>query len=121
MLSGIPTASTQPRLLAAPSVPSRHRRPDLFTGFLRRINPSMENAISAKRAASRRPRLKLERSVWLTIATPFNVRPGGGRKGMEARRMRACVTTLGPNSIPGLTVGRGVGSREPHSSGSKDY
>ena len=77
-------------LLAAPSVPSRHRRPDLFTGFLPRINPGMEHAISAKRAASRRPRLTLERSVWLTIATPVNVRRGRAKGDGGASDARMC-------------------------------
>ena len=92
MLSGIPTVSTQPRRAARSSLrPLAPSSPDLFTGFLPRINPSMEHAISAKRAASRRPRLTLERSVWLTIDTPANVRRGRAKGDGGASDARMCA------------------------------
>ena len=69
----------------------------------REINPSTEHAISAKSAASRRPRLTLDRPVWLTIRVWLVMLGGGGRKGIKAGQMGACRSNLGQSSVLGLS------------------
>lgn len=61
------------------------------------INPRMGTRISSKKAVSPRPRLTLDRSVWLTIRAPLNVRRGGAKGGDGASDSRMC-DHFGPNA-----------------------
>ena len=100
--SGFLTAATLPDELRVAAVsPSGHaantRKNPVCTRDHPQINPRTATRISWKEAVSPRPRLTLNRPVWLTTRAPLNVRRGAAKGGGGASYARMC-DHIGPKN-----------------------